>query len=80
MNFIKNEKTNKYIKMPSNKYYRLYECMKHTKIGTLVNFDEGGGVYNQGVACMITLRGLNVATTTKTIFVKWCNILGVYVK
>lgn len=81
MKFIENKITKEDWKIPcSNHYCRIYECMKHTKLGTLVNFDEGGGVYNQGWATTITPMGVNITNTTKTVFVKWCNVLGVYVE
>lgn len=80
MNFIKNKITKEDWNIPcSNHFVRIYECMKYTKLGTLVNFDEGKGVYNQGWATTITPMGVNVTTTSKTIFVKWPNVIGVYV-
>lgn len=80
MVFIENKITKEDWKIPCpNHYWRIYEAMKHTKLGTLVNFIEGQGVYNQGWATTITPRGVNVTTTSKTVFVKWKSVLGVYV-
>lgn len=81
MKFIENKITKEAWKIPcSNHYCCKYEAMNHTKLGSLVNFNEGGGVFNQGWATTITPIGVNITTTSKTIFVKWPNVLGVYVE
>lgn len=81
MEFINNKITRENWSIScSHHLFKIYEAMKHTKLGTLVNFEEGKGIYNQGWATTITPIGVNVTTTSKTIFVKWQNVLGVYVE
>lgn len=77
MKFIKNKKNEDFIKI-RHRSFKMYECMKHIKLGTLVDFDENKSIY-QGNVTAITLRGVDIVTSLKVVFVKWENIIGVYI-